>query len=339
MMKKAFFRKLGLTLSMALFAIITAFAQPQGGHGRDGNRDKMAEELGLNDSQKTQLKTLNQEMAQKKRTIKESSQTQEQKKAAMDKIRTEQDAKMQSILTKEQYAKFSEARKNRPEGGHKGEMGPRKEGQAGSKGRPDFKGKPFEDLGLSGEQQAKFKAANQEMAQKRRAVVEGSQTQEQKKAAMDKIRTEHDAKIKSILTSEQYAKFSEARENRPKGGRKGEMGQGRPDFEKVSKELGLSNEQEAKFKSANEAAKAELESIRKSDMTQDEKKVALKEARATHDAKIKSILTKEQYERFNAAKQARKEKVENMKKGSAKKGNSKPNGKKAIKSPKLEEAE
>jgi len=62
------------------------------------------------------------------------------------------------------------------------------------------------DLGLTEEQAKDFKAAMEEMRPARNNSGERPSREE-----MEKKRTEFDAKIKSILTEEQYAKYEELR--------------------------------------------------------------------------------------------------------------------------------
>ncbi len=94
---------------------------------------------------------------------------------------------------------------NRPERPERPEGGPR----AGQRG--DMLKKMAEDLNLSAEQKSKLQAAFQAQ---REAMKDA--TPEERREKMRENRQAMDAKIKEILTAEQYAKWEKTREeNRP----------------------------------------------------------------------------------------------------------------------------
>lgn len=77
-------------------------------------KGKMANELNLTADQKSQMKTLHQDMKQQREAINnDQSLTADQKKQKMKDLRTSQTTKMNTILTPDQQAKMKEMRKQR----------------------------------------------------------------------------------------------------------------------------------------------------------------------------------------------------------------------------------
>lgn len=104
----------------------------------------------------------------------------------------------------------------RPEGGPRA-------GQAGDRLK-----KLAEELNLTADQKAKVEAAMKEQREAMQAKKDA--TQEERRAAGKEAREKMNAKMKEILTAEQYAKWEKIREqNRPGGpGGPGGPGQGGP---------------------------------------------------------------------------------------------------------------
>ena len=134
---------------------------------------------------------------------------------------------------------------NRGQGGREEFSRP---GQGSQGGREQGgRSNPFDALGVNEAQQKKLDAVRQELSTQMRALFTDRDTpREERSAKMAKIREGFDAKIKEILTKEQYKKFEETRSarggrgegqgRRPgQGGREGfrrpgqEGGQGRPE--------------------------------------------------------------------------------------------------------------
>jgi Spy/CpxP family protein refolding chaperone len=93
---------------------------------------------------------------------------------------------------------------------------PAKDTPAGEKA----KGNPLKDLNLSDEQKEKVKAAQKTMQEKMQEVRSGTGSPEEKKAAGKKARDEYSAKMKEILTAEQYDKWQKSLPAAPQGGEK-----------------------------------------------------------------------------------------------------------------------
>ena len=109
-----------------------------GGPGGRGMGAKMEEELGLTDAQKEQMKAAREEVMQKQKAIHEdASLTDEQKKEKSKALREEHKAKVKTILTAEQFAKWEKAMAQRDPGGPRGPKGPPKgEGEGHHDGPP-----------------------------------------------------------------------------------------------------------------------------------------------------------------------------------------------------------
>ena len=120
----------------------------------------------------------------------------------------------EAILTDEQKKKMAEMQAQGPQDGR---------GQGGERSNQ------FAALGVSEEQQKKLDTARQELSTKMRELFTDRNTPREERAPkIEKIRKGYEAKIKEILTKEQYKKYEETRSTR--GGRRpgGERPQPRP---------------------------------------------------------------------------------------------------------------
>ena len=87
----------------------------QGGAAIREQMQKMEEELKLTDEQKTKLQEARKEQAEKMRGIRDdTSLTQEQRIAKMKEMREANQAKMKTILTTEQFEKWTKMQSERP---------------------------------------------------------------------------------------------------------------------------------------------------------------------------------------------------------------------------------
>lgn len=179
---------------MAMIAVATVYAQPQGGRaGANMTPEQRAEmmakrmktELNLTDEQTEAVKQLNLKNM--------PNQGERPDEEARKKMREERDAELKKILTDEQFTKWQEAQKNRMQRGQG--MQPRDgKGESADQRMNRMK----EDLSLTDDQVAKLKALN-----------EGRQ-QEMMKMGKEKS-AEYEQQIQQILTPEQYAKMQEMR--------------------------------------------------------------------------------------------------------------------------------
>jgi len=198
--------------------------RPQGGRGQGGGfgRRNPYEDLGLTEKQKNKIETINQARTEEMRKmIEELRDGGGDREAMMAKFRElgeKYQKQAESILTDEQKKKLAEMQAQRPQGGRG--QGGREQG-----GRSN----PFAALGVNEAQQKKLDTARQELSTKMRELFTDRNTPREERAPkIEKIRKAYDAKIKGILTKEQYKKFEETRNSQ--GGRRpgGERPQPRP---------------------------------------------------------------------------------------------------------------
>ena len=157
---------------------------------------------------------------------------------------------------------------------------------------------------LSTDQQSQMKELLIEAEQKREAYR--SSGNRPSREEMQANRKEMDAKMKSILTDEQYAKMKALRKNhqhKPNRSSKSVDAQ----LQKMDDNLDLTPEQEQKIKVLIEQSKKEKAEIMESNtLSEDEKKDAVKELRKKKKEQMKQILTAEQLEKMKAMKREKR---------------------------------
>jgi Spy/CpxP family protein refolding chaperone len=165
--------------------------------------------------------------------------------------------------------------------------------------------KEMADLNLSEEQKTKFKELNKEHRQQMEDLKKQDNiTVKESRERMEKIRKEHQAKMQSLLTTEQKAKIEknklEQREKRV------EMGTKRA--ERMKTELGLTDEQSAKMLQNRKDAGEKMKAIREDkSLTEEQKKEKIKELYKQQKETLKSVLTEEQMKKLKESDQKRKE--------------------------------
>lgn len=176
-----------VVVAIFIFAAVNVSAQPShrgkgGHHNVEQIINKMKTELSLTDDQVAKIKALGQETMQKMRA--EGAD-----KMAIMKERT---AKMKTILTPEQSAKWEEYMKKAAQD-HKAKM------DKSSHDSEHMLAKMKEKLALTDDQVAKIKVLNQETIQKMNA----------EKADRTAVMKEKATKLRAILTPEQNKKWDE----------------------------------------------------------------------------------------------------------------------------------
>ncbi len=160
----------------------------------------------------------------------------------------------------------------------------------------EFKGNALEKLDLTKDQKNQLKVINQDFKQQMESLKNSSTTAQDKKEKREALVKEHEQKVDAILTPEQRIKAAEFRSVSKEQGShhsKGKHGEAR--FEKVTKDLDLTADQQSKIKALNETLRSDAQNIEKNNaLTEDQKKEQLKSVRKKHKQELSSLLTNEQ---------------------------------------------
>ncbi len=170
-----------------------------------------------------------------------------------------------------------------------------KEKNGNSQKNKEFKGDNLEKLDLTKDQKNQLKLVNQDFKQQMESLKNSSTTAQDKKEKREALVKEHEQKVDAILTPEQRIKAAEFRSlSKGKGShKKGKHGEDR--FEKVTKDLDLTADQQSKIKALNETLRSDAQNIEKNNaLTEDQKKEQLRSIRKKHREDLNSLLTTEQ---------------------------------------------
>lgn len=202
--------KKSMMLVMGMMASAIVFAQGnQEGHKRGGRHESMKTVLSLDEKQDAAIRDINKKYADEYAELKKDSvQTREEKRKAGQALHEQRKNEIASVLTPEQNTKWK---------AHKeAQAAKRKEQVKLTAEKRDAKLKA--DLSLSDEQAAKIKTARTKFAEKAKTLRKDGKHD---KEAFKKLRTGYDAEVKSILSAEQYQKWSAMKaERKNKSGRK-----------------------------------------------------------------------------------------------------------------------
>ena len=188
--------------------------RPGGRLGRGGSSNPFAE-LGVNASQQEELDAAREEMrAQMTPLFTNREISREDREAKMTEIREAFMAKVKSILTEEQFAKYEESRNNRAQGQGSG----RRPGQGGFGGRGDS----LASLNLNEDQQAKVTAIQAEQRDEQTKLFQELRSSgggfEGVREKMTALRTKYDSQIEALLTEDQKEKYKEIQAQRGQRG-------------------------------------------------------------------------------------------------------------------------
>ena len=150
------------------------------------------------------------------------------------------------------------------------------------------------------------------MSTQTRALFQNRDTPREELAGkMQKIRDAYEAKIKGVLTEEQFKKYQESRSSGSRGqgqgqGRRpgqGGFGGSRDPFAGID---GIKEAQKKKL----DAARAEMSTgmrglFQDRDTPREERSAKMEKLREVYEAKVKSILTDEQHKKYQARPQRR----------------------------------
>ena len=207
--------------------------------------------------------------------------------AKMTELREKYQKKTDAILTDEQKKKMAEARAQRPQGGR---------GQGGGFGRRN----PYEGLGLTEKQQKKIETINQARTEEMRKTIEelrdGGGDREAMMAKFRELGEKYQKQTEAILTDEQKKKLAEMQAQRPQGGRGGREQGGRSN---PFAALGVNEAQQKKLDTARQELSTKMRELFTDRNTpREERAPKIEKIREAYEAKIKGILTKEQYKKF-----------------------------------------
>jgi periplasmic protein CpxP/Spy len=168
--------------------------------------DAMAQQLNLNDQQKTQIQGIFQTQRQQAQAIRQdTSLTPEQKQEKLKALRASTHQQVEGVLTPEQQQQMKQLRAQ-----HEG-MGKGMGGAANGMG-------PLSRLNLTPDQRAKIEPIMKSTREQAQAVRnDTSLTPEQKQAKMREIHQGAMAQVKSLLTPEQQQQMQNWRQHRGPG--------------------------------------------------------------------------------------------------------------------------
>jgi|GEM_PF-428750 len=160
------------------------------------------------------------------------------------------------------------------------------------------------ELNLTEEQKMKIGPIRQQMMEKVRAVRnDANLTPDQKRERISELRKQNQEEIKKLFTPEQQKKMEQLKSergdmNRPPMGHSG-MRPGGPMAERMNKELGLTEEQQAKIKSQMEKRREQAKAIMEDkSLSPDQRREKLEALRKEDKAEMDNILTAKQKAEF-----------------------------------------
>lgn len=202
--------KKSLMLGVWMMAATLVMAQPRSkdAHQHSGrNAEKMKTELSLDDEQYASIKKINEKYAGRHLMLRrDSTLERDQKLVEMKALRADRKKEVDAVLTPDQKTKWAAYREARAEK-IKSRMSERQARHAG---------RMKEALSLTDEQQARMKAAREtfkEKAEEARNNPNFSETE--KRSEIKKLKSVHEETVKSILTEEQFKKWTEFKTKNP----------------------------------------------------------------------------------------------------------------------------
>lgn len=220
-MKRIFVTMLALTLTAGVFAQSNNAkankAKKEWRQNDKGDRKEKMKDLNLTESQRTQMKSLNEDFKNKMQSLKsDNSLSAEQVKQKRLELTKQHQSKIESLLTSDQKKIWKEKRDDmRDDRRDERGKGNRKPGQFGTrKDRHNRVGDITKNLNLSPEQQKNVATLNQKFKVSVDNIrTNTSLTQEQKKEQLKELHKDHKQSIESLLTSEQNKQLKETMKN------------------------------------------------------------------------------------------------------------------------------
>jgi protein CpxP len=275
--------------------------QPRPGQARD-RIGRIAEQLKLTEKQRKQWAKVTAEQQQKQRALFQNRDVPREKlRERFEALRKETQELQQKILTKEQQAKYKELVQRRPQprqgpGGGRPDEGRRPGGGFGGRDQ-------FGQLDLTEKQQEKMKAIQQaqtaEMQKMFQQLQGGGGDREGLRAKFAAFREKYDKQIQAVLTDDQKKKYAELRAQRGQGGNRPGGFRGRNPFA----QLDIKEEQQKKLDAARQAMSTGMRGLfQDRDTPREERNAKMQKLREAYEAKVKGILTPEQYKKYQEAR-------------------------------------
>ena len=173
------------------------------------------------------------------------------------------------------------------------------------------RGEHMKALNLTADQQAKMKTLHEDFKQKADAIKAQKLTDAERKTQMQALREQQRTQMESILTPEQKAQWEKMRTEHimQKGdGTSAQNGHGRGGAE-LQKELNLTTDQQAKVTEIRKDFRSKAEALRNDKtLTEEQKHEKFRALMQEQQAQLKTVLTKEQQEKWQQLRKERRDK-------------------------------
>jgi hypothetical protein len=181
------------------------FAQTKQRHHRqgEGQGEKLKSELALNEEQDASIKGIKKKYGEQLHTLrKDSTLSRDQKHKTVQTLRGEKEKEISAVLTPDQKTKYEKFKAARVE---------KRNEQMKVRGEKNFV-EMAKALSLTDDQTAKLKDANKSFAEKVKALrAQPGSDKTTSKEAFEKLRKEHKSAVQSILTTDQFSKWTTMR--------------------------------------------------------------------------------------------------------------------------------
>jgi Spy/CpxP family protein refolding chaperone len=203
-------RRMIMLAAMLTMVSASLLAQRQGHFdpqkAADRQTEEMNEVLKLDETQYASVKEINNKYAEKAEGLrKEAVGERRELRERFQTLRSERQQEINTVLTKDQQAKWEQHR----------ELKKRERRESVAERQDERRKQMKEDLKLSDEQGRKLEELQKAHREEVKKVWENrALTQEERTTEIKKLREQHDAGVKAVLTPDQYAKWSSGKENR-----------------------------------------------------------------------------------------------------------------------------
>lgn len=198
-------------IMMAIAGLMTtASIAQQRSAGSYNQAERMKTVLELDEQQYASIRDINEKYSKRAEEMKANGQVSD--RSQLQALRSDRRKEVEAVLTPAQKEKWEIYKRDRVE---KRMAYHEKRKAAGKDARIRHAEKMKAELGLSDEQAEKMKAANAKFQTEMQALRSASQSSgTQDETALAKIRADHEAAVRSILTAEQFEKWMQRRPGR-----------------------------------------------------------------------------------------------------------------------------